>query len=166
MACVRIRHHFKMNNPNYIRIILGVLAVAVSVLSGCRQRQPEVRSLLSFPETWEAAKNSDRLFCDYARKVAGETDPVREKLLSQFLTSNTVNDAVLLLEYANPINLCEYRMIGTSINPQYPTFRRLCDILLLAKGDDGEVPEFSIRQAEVQAIELGRRICSEDSRLF
>jgi len=222
------------------------------MISGCRQPQPEVRSLLSFPETWEAAKNSDRLFCQYARKVAEETDTVREEVLSQFLASNRVSDVVLILEYANPVNLREYRMIvvtkhgayhlsrledgetatcrlkisgaewsdlrkgadalhgyqgervmpdwhhapyvffitlyakqkvaemfffvrpslgikrmvGTSKNSQYQTLRRLCDILLLAKGEDGVIPEFTIRQAEVQTVELGKKICSNDSHLF
>jgi len=237
----------KLKHMSSLLIILGVM-----VLSGCRQTQPEVHSLLSFPETWEAAKNSDRLFCQYARKVAEETDTVREEVLSQFLASNRVSDVVLILEYANPVNLREYRMIvvtkrgayhlsrfengdtatcrirvsvnelseirkcvgalhgyqseyvirksahspcvlfatpyvkqkvtemffsdrpmlgvkrmvGTSRNPQYPTFRRLCDILLLAKGEDGVIPEFTIRQAEVQTVELGRKICSDGSRLF
>ena len=229
----------------------GLFSV-VFALSGCRQPQPEVRRLLSFPETWEAAKNSDRLFCQYARKVAEETDPAREKLFAQFLACNRVGEVVMLLEYANPGNLREYRMIvvtkrgayhlsrledgetaacrlkiakkewgelqtcipalsgyqservtlgwhhlphvlfvttyrnqkatgmffseipmlgvkrafGTSKNPQYEAFRRLCDILLLAKGEDGVVPEFTIRQAEVRAVELGRKICSDGSRLF
>ena len=100
-----------MSNPHYIRIILGGLAVAVSVLSGCRQPQPDVRSLLSYPETWAAARNEDRLLCDAARKGAGETDSAREKLLTQFLASNRVNDVVMLLEYANPACYSEYRMI-------------------------------------------------------
>ena len=84
------------------RILLAGFALAVSVLSGCRQPQPEVRSPLSFPETWEAVRNSDRLFCQYARKVAEETDPVREKILSQFLTSNKVTVRLSPLE---PLNL-------------------------------------------------------------
>lgn len=205
--------------------------MAVSLLSGCRQPQPEVRSLLSFPETWEAARNSDRLFCDYARKIAGETDPVREKLFTQFLASNRVDDIVMLLEYANPACLSDYRIIlvakhgayhlshleggetaacrlkvaekelteirkslkvlvgyqseriglshnapsvvfvtvyerqkaarmffsqepilglkrvfGASKNPHYPAFIRLCEILILAKGEDGVVPKFTTMQ--------------------
>ena len=209
----------------------GLFSV-VFALSGCRQPQPEVRSLLSFPETWEAARNSDRLFCDYARKIAGETDPVREKLFTQFLASNRVDDIVMLLEFANPVNLREYRMIvvtkrgayhlsrledgemvtcrlkiakkelteirnslkvlvgyqserltlshnapsvvfvtvyerqkaasmffsqeprlglkrvlgGSKKNPHYPAFIRLCEILILAKGENGVVPKFTIMQ--------------------
>jgi len=101
----------RMRNPAYTSIILTGVAIAVSVLSGCRHPQPEVRSLLSFPETWEAARNSDRLFCQYAHKIAEETDPFREKLLTQFLASNTVTDVVMLLEYMNPVCLSEYRII-------------------------------------------------------
>lgn len=212
-------------------IFWAALGSAVFMILGCRQSQPEVRSLLSFSETWNAARNSDRLFCQYAYKVAEETDSAREKLFAHFLASNRVSEVVMLLEYANPINLREYRMIvvtkrcayhlshfeygkilmchldvldseltevrksigvlygyqservtlgsqlnvvfvtlytkqkagamffsempklglkrafGSSKNPQYSTFCRLLDILLLAKGKDGVVPEFKIGRA-------------------
>jgi len=108
-----------MNDLNIIRIILGGFAVAVSVLSGCRQPQPDVRSLLSYPETWAAARNEDRLLCDAARKVAVGTDSAREKLLTQFLASNRVNDVVMLLEYANPVCYREYRMIIVTTRDAY-----------------------------------------------
>ena len=220
-----------MNTPNCRRTILVGFAVALSVLSGCRQPQLEVRSLLSFPETWDAARKGDRLFCDYARKVAEETDSVREKLLSQYLTSNKVTDVVMLLEYMNPIQRSDYRIVlvtkhgafhlshleggetaacrlkiakkelteirkslkvlvgyqseriglshnapsvvfvtvyerqrgasmffsqepmlglkrvfGVSKNLHYPAFIRLCEILILAKGEDGVVPKFKLMQ--------------------
>ena len=88
----------------------GLFSV-VFALSGCRQPQPEVRSLLSYPETWEAARKGDRLLCDAARKVAGGTDSARERRLTQFLASNRLDDVVMLLEYANPICYREYKMI-------------------------------------------------------
>lgn len=223
-----------MLNDNRVRrsrVLWTALSSAVLMISGCRQPQPEVRSLLSFPETWEAAKNSDRLFCQYARKVAEETDLSRGKLCAQFLASNRVSEVVMLLEYANPGNLREYRMIvvtkrgayhlsrledgetvtyrlkiakkelteirkvltvlvgyqseriglssnypsvvfvttyerqkatrvffseeprlglkrvfGMSKNAYYPAFHRLCEILILAKGEDGVIPEFTTMQ--------------------
>jgi hypothetical protein len=38
------------------------------------------------------------------------------------------------------------RLVGVSRNPQYPMFKRLCDLLLLAKSEDGTIPGFAHQQ--------------------
>ena len=118
-------------------IILGVMA-----FSGCRQSPPEVRSLLSFQDDWDTARNEKPYLVDRAHGIVARTEALRQNEVAQVLAKNGINDVVALFEFESP---------GWNLKGIYTVFviarRSVYRIRIYDHGRD--VTELAISKSEV-----------------